>query len=213
MAVDTAQTALPARDRNRARIVDAAANLLSQHPDASMDDIARSASVARRTLYGHFAQRDDLILAVATHAADGLAEMLNRPDDANASATSKLARLALNVWSYGHHTRVLTALARQVDPATVERGLLPINAALTVIVREGQQSGEFSDHLPVHTMVDVLESQAMRLHEASGDGTWNGDAINAAVAALITVGIDRHVAVDSVAAQKDPEFELTEPDD
>lgn len=165
-----------------------------------MDDVARAAGVVRRTLYGYFTVRDELIMAVAAEAAAGLAALLERPVTAGADATYRLARLAFDVWSHGHDTRVLTALARQVDVDNVQRGLAPITAALTAVVAEGQRRGEFADHLPVATMVRVLEGQAIQLHRASADGTWSGDATSAAVAALITVGVDRHVAVQVVEA-------------
>jgi len=42
---------------NRARILAVARQQLSENPDVAMDDIARSAGVVRRTLYGHFPPR------------------------------------------------------------------------------------------------------------------------------------------------------------
>ncbi|MFF2216911.1 helix-turn-helix domain-containing protein [Streptomyces antibioticus] len=41
---------------------------MSADPDTTVEDIARAAGVARRTLYGHFANRDALLEALADDA-------------------------------------------------------------------------------------------------------------------------------------------------
>ncbi|MBO7936693.1 helix-turn-helix transcriptional regulator [Streptomyces sp. S9] len=41
---------------------------MSADPDTTVEDIARAAGVARRTLYGHFATRDALLEALADDA-------------------------------------------------------------------------------------------------------------------------------------------------
>lgn len=50
----------------RARILEAAAEVLTQLPlsKITMDDIARTAGIARQTIYKHFANRDALIVAL-----------------------------------------------------------------------------------------------------------------------------------------------------
>lgn len=57
-----------AKDSNREAIVDAAAGLFLQKgiSDVSMNDIADLAGCTRRTLYRHFATREDLIFAAVT---------------------------------------------------------------------------------------------------------------------------------------------------
>ena len=53
---------------NRARLLAAARTELSRDPDVSLDEIARAAGVVRRTLYGHFPNREALIDALATES-------------------------------------------------------------------------------------------------------------------------------------------------
>jgi AcrR family transcriptional regulator len=63
----TYETQRTAAARNRAAILDAARQLLTESPDASMNEIAKRASVGAGTLYRHFPAREDLILAVYRH--------------------------------------------------------------------------------------------------------------------------------------------------
>ena len=50
--------------RNRDAILDAAAECLTANPSSTLSDIAHAASVARITLYGHFASRNELLTAL-----------------------------------------------------------------------------------------------------------------------------------------------------
>jgi hypothetical protein len=51
-------------------------------------------------------------------------------------------------------------------------------------------------------MTQVLQVQAIKLHETSDDGTWNGSPEAAAVAALITVGVPVADAARIVEAER-----------
>jgi serine phosphatase RsbU (regulator of sigma subunit) len=55
---------------NRAKLVEAARDLLARDPDADMAAIAAAAGVARSTAYRHFPRRDDLVAAVRTQIRD-----------------------------------------------------------------------------------------------------------------------------------------------
>jgi len=52
----------------RNRILDVALEVLGQNPDAGMGEIASAAGVVRRTVYGYFPTRTDLVRALAQHA-------------------------------------------------------------------------------------------------------------------------------------------------
>lgn len=56
-----------ARSRTRRAILDAAMSVLADNPTASLGDIAAAADVGRSTLHRYFAERSDLLYALARH--------------------------------------------------------------------------------------------------------------------------------------------------
>jgi AcrR family transcriptional regulator len=58
------------RALNRAKLVEAARDLLAEDPDAEMAEIAAAAGVARSTAYRHFASREEVVAAVRTQVRD-----------------------------------------------------------------------------------------------------------------------------------------------
>jgi len=63
--------------RNRASILEAAHDLLTESPAASMNEIAKRAGVGAGTLYRHFPAREDLILAVYRHDVGNLVDSVD----------------------------------------------------------------------------------------------------------------------------------------
>ena len=59
-----------ARSRTRNAILDAAMSVLADNPTASLGDIAAAAAVGRSTLHRYFAERTDLLHALALHVHD-----------------------------------------------------------------------------------------------------------------------------------------------
>ncbi|WP_312170385.1 TetR family transcriptional regulator, partial [Microbacterium sp.] len=77
---------------------------LAADPRASIDVIARSAGLSRRTLYGHFDDRDALIRELIVSGAQRFNAIAESVEDADARIA--LARLAGRLWQEAAHVQV-----------------------------------------------------------------------------------------------------------
>ncbi|HEU4587504.1 MAG TPA: helix-turn-helix domain-containing protein [Gemmatimonadales bacterium] len=134
----------------RARILDAALDLLIQRGGAavSIAEIARAARLSRQAVYLHFADRADLLAAVARHVDErsGFADDFRRVVEAPSGVAALREWVALNartnpeIWPVA---RVLDAL-RRADPAAtrswqerLERRLDAVRQVVTRLREEG----------------------------------------------------------------------------
>jgi AcrR family transcriptional regulator len=176
---------------NHARILATAREELSRDPDASLDEIARAAGVVRRTLYGHFPNRQALVAALAEEARQSLQEAFvaaRRPGDDPPTA---LARIVLGSWAVGDRYRMLISLGRRdLGEESIRAALVPVRAEATGILERGQQDGTFADHIPAPVLALATESLAMALLESQGSTGWSDPTGEAgATAVLIAVGV------------------------
>jgi AcrR family transcriptional regulator len=74
--------------RTRAHIADTAARLFAEHgyEQVTVTDVARAADVAERTLYNHFATKEDLVLDRDTEQRDRVAALLRERAPGTAAA-------------------------------------------------------------------------------------------------------------------------------
>jgi AcrR family transcriptional regulator len=130
-------------------ILGAARTVLGERPDASMEDIATTAGVARQTVYAHFPSRDALIAALL-HAAG--AETLAAIDAArlDTAPPADALRQFLDIgWQLirGYPFLLGPALAgspQPGDPAAHQAAI----TLLEQIIRRGQRAGDFDGTLP-----------------------------------------------------------------
>lgn len=176
---------------NRRRILDAARETLSVDPETTIDDIARAAGVARRTLYGHFASREDLIDALADDAVETLRQTFVEERNPAEPPDLALARYIMAVWGIGDRFRVLIALGRRDPDGTIRGALTPVRDLAGELLAQGQRDGVFADHLPVPVLAHVLESVVVSLLESVNDRTWKGSAPAAVTAVLLAAGRTR----------------------
>ncbi len=196
----------PARARrsqaraNRARIIEAAIGAFAANPDASMDDVARAAGVVRRTVYGHFPSRDELVEGIVDDAAAALAALLggtaalpDRPDLAS-------ALLALLIWPIGDRFRMLLTFARrELGEQRIREIIEPARAPAVAIIERGQHDGTFSTYLPAPVLVTMTEAVTLALFEEANRGAIADDGESFAVASLVLLGLTPERAAHVVA--------------
>ncbi|MET0812321.1 MAG: TetR family transcriptional regulator [Microbacterium sp.] len=191
---------------NRRGILDAAAVALASDPHASIDAIARRAHLTRRTLYGHFADRESLIRELVQLGAGRFNEIAGAVHDDDARVA--LATLASRLWSEASGVQVAAAIA--LDETHVHDtadALAPLRATVLRIVRRGQADGVLREDIPAGTLARLIEESARmaitRLDVASPD------ARGLAVRAVLSVAglswresvelLDAHPAILAVA--------------
>ena len=182
----------PAVRATRERILDVAAEVLGVDPDAGMGEVATAAGVVRRTVYGHFPSRADLVLALTRRAADELtaavAEGSGDPGADEAWADEVWAGFVGRLWPLLHRYRVLVVLRRGELGPDIHAVLAPVDAALAGLVRRGQEDGVFGRHLPAEVLSQVAWSSVFTV--ADGDLAHGGiDAGAAVTTSLLALGV------------------------
>lgn len=133
--------------RNKDVIIDAALTCLGENPGASMAEIARAAGVGRVTLYGHFADRRELVVAVFAVTMDR-AEAELAAVDIGQDAWGCLLELIQSSWRVLQQFNSLLAAADRYLTAEQIRGYHDKPLARVVSVLEkGRIEGIFrTDH-------------------------------------------------------------------
>ncbi|MGC5166475.1 TetR/AcrR family transcriptional regulator [Luteimicrobium sp. DT211] len=136
----------------RDRILDVALVVLGREPDAGMGEIAAAAGVVRRTVYGHFPSRLDLVRTLTERAVAEMTAVLAEVDSPDADADATWAGFVARVWPVAHRYRVLVALRRGEYGETIHGLLGPLDERLADLVRRGQEAGTFARHLPAGSL-------------------------------------------------------------
>lgn len=145
-------------ERNIARILQAARRCLGRDPDASIEEIARTAGVGRVTLYGHFSSRAQLVEAAFADALREGDETLAAVD-LDGEPREALSRYIDAGWRLTAESASLLEAAQDVLSPRRIRDLhaAPIRRAEDIL-RRGQQAGVFRTDLPDSWLVSVLHS-------------------------------------------------------
>jgi AcrR family transcriptional regulator len=196
-------TRAPRRDarENRAGILDAARTTLSADPYASVDVIARSAGLSRRTLYGHFDDRDALIRELISSGA----QRFNAIADTVADADSRLAlaHLTARLWREAAHVQVAAALALdEAHVAHTAEALAPLRRTVADLARRGQDDGSFRTDLAAPTLARLIEEVARTVISRT-DAASSG-AANLAIRTVLSIaGLSWREVDDLLAAHPD----------
>jgi AcrR family transcriptional regulator len=184
----------------RNRILDVALEVLGQNPDAGMGDIASAAGVVRRTVYGHFPTRADLIRSLTQQAVNEVTAVLTEVNASEGAAEAVWVDFIAGLWPLTHRYRVLLALRRGEYGEEIHALLGPVDQILGDLVQRGQESEVFGRHLPA----DILSQLAYAAVFAIADNDLsnrNVGARAATITSLLILGVPEARARALVDAQ------------
>lgn len=191
----------PRRDatENRAALLEAAKSVLQQDPDASLETIATAAGLSRRAVYGHFPSREDLVRELVTAGAARIAAAMPSPADlAVLPPASRLAEIAVALWSEVSHVRSMARVAvRSPFIESVAAVFAPLRAQVREACALGIADGSMRDDVDAETLGRLVEGACITvLDEATRSGTSDEAGRRTVVlSALGTAGIDWRTAL------------------
>lgn len=188
-----------ARERNRRSILDAAQAVLRENPDASLDEVAARAGVVRRTLYGHFTSRHDLVVALVRAASADFVEKVGEVDPDAADPAVEFAAALLRTWSTSRRYGPVIALARRTADDEVRAAMGPFHTIMIRLLKNGQRAGVFSRHAAAPVLAEVLQAGSLAYMRAAQEGRWDGDETDVALGHLLTLGMPEADARAAVA--------------
>lgn len=175
-------------DQTRNRILDVALEVLGQNPDAGMGDIASAAGVVRRTVYGHFPTRTDLVRTLAQRAVDEIAAVLAEANASKGAAEAVWVDFVARVWPLTHRYRVLLALRRGEYGQEIHALLGPVDKTLADLVQQGQNTEVFGRHLPAEILSQLAYAAVFSIADNHlSNGTL--DARAATITSLLILGV------------------------
>jgi AcrR family transcriptional regulator len=180
-AVPTESSRVRSMNETRDRILDVALDVLGENPDAGMGDIASAAGVVRRTVYGHFPSRLDLIRTLTERAVTEMTAVLTEVNASGVDADAAWVAFIARVWPVAHRYRVLLALRRGEYGEAIHGLLGPVDDLLADLVERGQSGGVFAQHLPAGILSQVAYGVVFAIADSDlSDGTDGTDGADGA---------------------------------
>ncbi len=127
--MSTESSRVRSMNETRDRILDVALDVLGENPDAGMGDIASAAGVVRRTVYGHFPSRLDLVRTLTERAVTEMTAVLTEVNASGAEADA--------TWVKNHRHRIDGDLA--IEVRGVSGAVTPAQAASRWPARAGSR--------------------------------------------------------------------------
>lgn len=170
------------------RILEVALEVLGKTPSAGMGEVAAAAGVVRRTVYGYFPTRSDLVLGLTRRAARDMEAVLAHSIEAAKDADAVWADFIIRLWPLVNRYRVLVSLRRGDLGHEIHAALVPVDEALAAVVRQGQDSGAFTRHLPADVLSQVAWATVFNIADSSTTREELG-APEAAMTSLLILGV------------------------
>ncbi|NUP45949.1 MAG: TetR/AcrR family transcriptional regulator [Catenulispora sp.] len=187
-------------NETRERILNVALDVLGQDPDAGMADIASAAGVVRRTVYGHFPSRLDLIRTLTEQAVTEMTTVLTDVTAAAKPADAAWVEFIARLWPVAHRYRVLLALRRGEYGTAIHALLGPFDERLTNLVQQGQDTDVFAKHLPPPILSQLAYSTIFAIADSDlSNGIRSPRA--ATITSLLMLGVPEARAIALVDDQ------------
>jgi AcrR family transcriptional regulator len=148
-----------------------------------MGDIASAAGVVRRTVYGYFPTRTDLVRALAQRAVNEVAAVLTEVNAPERAAEAVWVDFIARLWPLARRYRVLLALRRGEYGEEIHALLEPVDQILADLVQRGQDREEFGRHLPA----GILSQVAFAAVFAIADNGLSRDTLGARAATITSL--------------------------
>lgn len=175
-------------NETRNRILDVALEVLGINPDAGMGDIATAAGVVRRTVYGHFPTREDLVRTLAQRAVSEMTQVLAEATASEGAADVAWVDFIARLWPLAHRYRVLVALRRGEYGTEIHALLGPVDKVLADLVQRGQDAEVFGRHLPAGILSQLAYAAVFSIADTHlADGTLGVGA--ATITSLLILGV------------------------
>lgn len=172
----------------RDRILDVALEVLGQNSDAAMGDIASAAGVVRRTVYGHFPTRADLVRTLTQRAVGEMTAVLTTVNAADGGVDAAWVDFIDRLWPLVRRYRVLLALRRGEYGEEIHALLAPVDQTLADLVQRGQDSQVFGRHLPAGILSQVAYAAVFSIADNElSQGTLGARA--ATITSLLILGV------------------------
>ena len=198
--VPTESSRLRAMNETRDRILDVALDVLGANPDAGMGDIASAAGVVRRTVYGHFPSRLDLVRTLTERAVTEMTAVLTEVNASDPDADAAWAEFIARLWPVAHRYRVLLALRRGEYGEAIHGMLGPVDELLADLVKRGQDNDVFAKHLPAGILSQVAYGAVFAIADSDlSDETLGARA--ATITSLLMLGVPETRAIALVGDQ------------
>ncbi len=180
-------------NETRDRILDVAVEVLGEDPDAGVGEIASAAGVVRRTVYGHFPSRLDLIRALTERAVTEMSAMFAEVNASAAAPDAMWVAVVARIWPVAHRYRVLLALRRGEYGAAIHGLLGPVDEFLADLVQQGQDSDVFARHLSAGVLSQVAYGAVFAI--ADNDLSNETGARAAMITSLLMLGVPEPRAI------------------
>jgi AcrR family transcriptional regulator len=175
-------------NETRNRILDVALEVMGQNPDAGMADVASAAGVVRRTVYGHFPTRADLVRTLTQRAVSEIAAVLTEVNASERSADAVWVDFIARLWPLAHRYRVLVVLRRGEHGEEIHALLAPVDRILADLVQRGQDSEVFGRHQPAEILSQIAYAAVFSIADSDrSQGTLGAGA--ATITSLLILGV------------------------